>query len=112
METISFNDLPKEVAKQGEMLKEIRALLINIPTLINPPIEEDTIFTVKEASSYLGYTVKSIYVKASARQLPHHKKMGRLFFSKLELDEFIKKGKRKTLEEIQEEANQFKEKRR
>lgn len=112
METLSFNDLPKEVARQGELLERIHNLLSTIPTLVQPQIIEDKIFTVKEAADYLGYTTKSLYVKVSSRQVPHSKKMGKLFFSKRELDEFLKTRKRKSIQEIQEEANHFNKKRR
>ena len=64
----------------------------------------DRILTIKEAAEFLKVSKSSIYKKVEAGIIPHCRpeKTKRLLFSEKDLIEFVKKGKQKSLTEIQE----------
>ena len=70
-----------------------------------PP--KDQILGVKEAALFLGLEKRTIYNKVHNRLIPHQRKDGRLYFSTIELTEWIKSGKRLTTEEIKQQAEQY-----
>lgn len=63
---------------------------------------QDDIININGASLITGLSVATIYSKVSKREIPYNKPKGskRLYFSKSELTEFIKKGRVKTTEEV------------
>lgn len=54
--------------------------------------DEDKLFIIQEAAEFLGLTVPTIYTKVSRKEIPFKKVSKRLYFSKLELIEYINKG--------------------
>lgn len=70
-------------------------------------VEEDQLLTIEDASSYLHLAVQSIYGLVHRAQIPYMKKGKRLYFSKQELTVWLKKGRRKTAEEIATEAKEY-----
>ena len=61
---------------------------------ITPTPTED-LMTIQEAASFLNLTVATLYVKVSKKELPHLKQGKRLYFSRLELLEHLKKSRKK-----------------
>ncbi|WP_212592511.1 helix-turn-helix domain-containing protein [Sphingobacterium humi] len=110
---LTFEQLPIEVARQGEILDRIIDLL---RTSNQKPILQDSnsdkLLVFGEACQYLNLSKPTLYRKVSNREIPHIKRGRKLYFYVSELNSYLKKGKRKSLDEIQEEASQFKEKRR
>ena len=73
---------------------------------------ERTFMTAQEAAAYLGFTISSLYVKCSRKQIPYYKperggKRGKLYFRREELDEWIQAGRVATDAEILAKANNF-----
>lgn len=69
--------------------------------------EKETVadlMTVSEAAAFLSLAVPTIYSKASRREIPYSKQGKRLYFSKSELADWIKSGKKKTFKELKQEA--------
>ena len=61
-------------------------------------------FDVSEAATFLGISESRIYHLVAEKDIPHHKKNGRLTFDRLELD-YWKRGERvATNEEIEQKA--------
>lgn len=95
----------------------INVRLTNIESLLiylkHKPNKEDTsssspkFLTITEASSYVSLSVQTLYDKCHKKSIPHIKKGGRLYFIESDLYEYINSGKKKTIEEIKEEANSF-----
>lgn len=76
----------------------------------NEPIATDQaerLLTIQEASEFLSLSVPTIYTKVSHKELPVMKRGKRLYFSRTELIEYIKAGKKKTLAEIESEADTY-----
>jgi excisionase family DNA binding protein len=70
-------------------------------TLIEQP---EQLFTVQEAAGFLKLTVPTIYSKVSKGELPVMKRSKRLYFSSTELMEYLKRGRKKSNAEIEQEA--------
>ena len=69
-----------------------------------PPTEQpEQLLTVLEAAEFLSLTVPTIYSKVSKGELPVMKRSKRLYFSRTELLEYIKDGRKKSNAEIEQE---------
>jgi excisionase family DNA binding protein len=66
--------------------------------------------TIKELSEYLKLTVPTIYGYTSTNRIPHIKRGKRLYFKKSDIDIWIEKGQRKTVDEMV--ANYFSNKKK
>lgn len=99
----------------------IDARLSNIETLLldlkhttknkgNEP-ETDELLTVQDAAKFLSLSVPTIYGLISKKELPVMKRSKRCYFSKIELVNYLKQGRKKTTSETDKEAaNYIKEK--
>ncbi len=95
----------------------IDARLSNIETLLldltNPPKEnittepQDQFLTIQEAAEFLKLSVPTLYSKVSKMELPVMKRGKRLYFSRMELIEYLKQGRTKTRSEIAAESESF-----
>ena len=75
-------------------------------------IKTDEISGIELAIELTGLAKPTIYGLVSERKIPHSKQGKRLYFSRQELLEWIKDGKRKTQAEIKIEAANFNTKRK
>ena len=74
----------------------------------NPtPTETELLLTVKEAAKFLSLSVPTIYGLISKNEIPFMKRSKRCYFSKIELMEYVKQGRRKTTAEIEAETDAF-----
>jgi len=94
METITFEQLPQAVATLIEKISKIEEIL----TEKNEQTEK--FLTVEEAAKFLDLTVPTVYAKVSRGELPVMKRGKRLYFSNIELVEYLKAGRKKTNAEI------------
>ena len=62
---------------------------------------------IQEAADFLGLSVPTMYSKVSRREIPFMKQGKRLYFSRAELLEYLKQGKRKSNAEIEKEADNY-----
>jgi len=69
--------------------------------------EIDQLLTIKEAAVFLHLSVPTIYGYVSRSAIPVSKQGKRLYFSKQELTEWVKIGCKKTIAEINDEANTY-----
>mgnify|MGYP000151804064 CR=1 FL=1 len=63
---------------------------------------EKRLFTIKEASEYLGISVKALYCRVWRREIPFVKIGKNLRFDKIDLDKWIEKQKILDSEEMTE----------
>ncbi|PKG44055.1 helix-turn-helix domain-containing protein [Psychroflexus sp. MES1-P1E] len=73
----------------------------------SPTNKTEKLLTIKEASEFLKLSVPTLYSKVSRNELPYMKRAKRLYFSSIELMEYVKKGRNKTDAEIEAEAEAF-----
>jgi len=109
MSSPSFDQLPQAVYEIQQKLESIEQLLLQLNK--NQP-EADKIFTVSEAADFLNLSTATIYGLISKGELPVMKRSKRCYFSKLDLIAYLKKGRRKTNQEIEAEASEYLMKRR
>ena len=63
------------------------------------------ILTVTDVSAKLGITKGGVYNLTHERQIPYFKRGGRIYFDAEEIDAWIRADRRKTIKELQDEAN-------
>lgn len=69
---------------------------------------ENDFITADETCKLLDISKNTLYGYTSKRLIPHYKIQGRkLMFKKSEINAFIEKGKIKTIEEIDKEADRM-----
>lgn len=104
-ETLSFDSLPKAVSQLSEKLDRLEKLLLEKQDL---PVETpDQLFTIDEAAEFLNLSKPTLYSKASRGELPFMKRSKRLYFSRLELLDYLKEGRRQSNAEIEAKAAEY-----
>ena len=91
-----FKDFLKSSIK--EVLKE---------ELQNLKPNQSETFSIQEAADYLKLKITTLYEKTSRKLIPHFKKGNKLYFSRLELEDWIRNGKVQTQEEIEGVASTY-----
>lgn len=105
IENLTFENLPTQVSKLSLKLDNIEKLLLQQTD--KPTEPQDKFLTIQQASKFLNLTVPTIYSKVSRRQIPFMKRGKRLYFSQLELIDYVKSGRIKTNAEIEAEAESY-----
>jgi len=73
----------------------------------SPTDQPEQLLTIQEAAEFLSLAVPTIYSKVSKGELPVMKRSKRLYFSRTELLEYIKEGRKKSNAEIEQEAKAY-----
>jgi excisionase family DNA binding protein len=107
METhLSFDQLPTAVSQLNQRLENIERLLTqkNEQHQTEPA---EQLLTIQEAAEFLNLTVPTLYSKVSKGELPVMKRSKRLYFSSIELMQYLKQGRKKSNSDIKAEANEY-----
>ena len=67
--------------------------------------QTDVFLDVDQAATFLGIAKATLYGKCSKLLIPHFKKGKKLYFHQSELMDYLKSGKRKTIQDIQQNVN-------
>ena len=81
----------------------LKAVRNEQPTTDQP----EQLLTIQEAAEFLSLTVPTMYSKVSKGELPVMKRGKRLYFSRAELLEYLKAGRKKSNAEIEQEAKAY-----
>lgn len=84
----------------ANILKAVRS---EQPTTDQP----EQFLTIQEAAEFLSLTVPTMYSKVSKGELPVMKRSKRLYFSRTELLDYLKDGRKKSNAEIEQEAKAY-----
>ncbi len=98
---ITFDSLPQAVAYLVDEVAAIKLLVENHQTL---PLAKRVPVGIEEACRIIGKAKPTIYTLVRKRLLPCYKNGKKLYFFEDELLEWISKGKKKTLLEIESEV--------
>ena len=101
---ITFEELPSAVSQLHEKLINIEQILLNQE---HGQTHEDQILTIQQAAELINLSISTIYGLVQRRAIPVSKQSKRLYFSRDELINWIKAGRKKTAQEISEEADAF-----
>lgn len=107
-ESLTFEQMPSAVCRLLQEVNSIKNYLLNSSTLNDSPsfVKPDKEWlTVEQLSHILDLKQSSIYQLIYQKRIPSYKRGGRLYFDAVEIDEWVRAGKKKTLEQIKEEAN-------
>ena len=104
MENLSFDQLPYVVTILTQEVNEIKQLLIKQQDQTNTE-QSEKLLTVQETAKFLNLKVPTIYSKCSRNELPFMKRSKRLYFSRTELLNYLKEGRRKSKSEIEKEGD-------
>ncbi len=105
-QVFTFDQLPQAVAMLTKEVSELKELLLQVNNQ-EPTTPAEKLLTVQEAAKFLNLSVPTIYSKVSKGELPVMKRSKRLYFSNIELMEYLKSGRKKTNSEITAEANNY-----
>jgi excisionase family DNA binding protein len=103
MNYISFDSLPQAVQELNAKMDSIMMFLQSA----KPDVKQSDLLTIQEAASFLNLSKNTLYNKANKNELPYMKKGKRLYFSRVELMAYIKSGKISSIQEIQEQSNNY-----
>lgn len=84
----------EKLQRQDERLKNIENLLS----------QTKEVLSIDEVSQYTGLSKSTIYKLTCYKLIPHYKQAKHLFFSRPEIDLFLKSNKINTQTEIKEDA--------
>ncbi|MEO6669288.1 MAG: helix-turn-helix domain-containing protein [Ferruginibacter sp.] len=73
----------------------------------DPQTDSDELLTVQDAAKFLSLSVPTIYGLISKKQIPVMKRSKRCYFSKAELMNYLKQGRKKTFAETDIEAKNY-----
>lgn len=102
---ITFENLPLAVSQLQNQLNNIEKLLLDKSN--DNQQESEELLTIKQTSNLLNLSVPTLYSKVQRAEIPVCKRGKRLYFSKLDLMEWIKQGKRKTKADIESEVETY-----
>lgn len=96
----TFENLPQLVMSLCNEIGELKSLLLK--NQVNDKAEiPERFLNIQEAAKVLNLTKATLYTKVSKNEVPHFKQGNRLYFSTVELTEYLKQGKRNTFAEAE-----------
>ncbi len=97
MKPFTFDQIPKMMGRLLDKMEQIESLLKGISP---QACTADELLTITEAAKMLNLSVATIYSKVNRNEIPVCKKGKKLYFSKVELTDWIYSGKIPTNEEL------------
>ena len=91
-------------------LSSIENLILDLkhnPLRVEPTEHLEQLLSIQQAAEFLSLSVPTLYSKVSKGELPVMKRSKRLYFSRTELMEYIKEGRKKSNAEIEAEAEAY-----
>lgn len=96
------------VAEIRQLLQqELKAIITDHLLLAAIQPEPDEIGSIALALEITGLAKQTVYGLVAQSKIPYMKRGKKLYFSRKELTEWIKQGKRKTLADIEAEADNY-----
>ena len=106
MEKTIFISLPIEDL-QTVIIDCVNSCLKNNKQLHSEQHETDELLTVQDTAKFLSLSVPTVYSLISKGELPVMKRSKRCYFSKIELINYLKQGRKKTVAETASEADTY-----
>jgi len=102
---LTFDKLPEAVTMLTKEVSELKRLFIERQE--TPTEQPEQLLIIQEAAEFLSLSVPTLYSKVSKGELPVMKQGKRLYFSRTELLEYLKAGRKKSNAEIEQEAKAY-----
>ena len=101
----TFEQLPNLVIQLSNEISELKNLLSK--QVNDKAVIPEQFLGIQEAAKSLRLTRSTLYTKVSRNEVPHYKQGNRLYFSTVELTEYLKQGKQSTFAEIEAKAELY-----
>jgi excisionase family DNA binding protein len=105
-QNLTFEQLPKAVTTLIKEISELKNLLTEKREQSKTDTSEK-LLSIQEAGKFLNLSVPTLYSKVSKKSIPVMKRGNRLYFSNIELLEYLKQGRKKSNAEIEQEAEVY-----
>ena len=105
-QVITFEKLPEAVTMLTKEVSDLKRLLIEKQEQASTD-QPEQLLTIQEAADFLSLTVPTMYSKVSKREIPCMKRSKRLYFSRTELLNYLKEGRKKSNAEIEQDAKAY-----
>jgi excisionase family DNA binding protein len=102
---ISFENLPKAIAHLVKEIAEIKLMIQNVQVYESK--EKSIPIGIEQASRLIGKAKPTIYALVRQRKIPCYKYGKKLYFFEDELLEWISRGKKKTIQQIESEVLKY-----
>lgn len=102
---ISFENLPKAVAHLVKEIAEIKLMIQNVQVYESK--DKSIPVGIEQASRLIGKAKPTIYALVRQRKIPCYKYGKKLYFFEEELLDWISKGKKKTIHEIESDVLKY-----
>jgi excisionase family DNA binding protein len=90
---LTQNDVPQALST---LLNEVQELKAIIASQSKPTNTAPDILSIEDAGKLLGLAKQTMYILVSKGTIPHMKKGKKLYFSRAEIEQYIRSGKRLT----------------
>ncbi|MCA1918719.1 MAG: helix-turn-helix domain-containing protein [Flavobacterium piscis] len=107
---ISFENLPKAVAHLVKEIAEIKLMIQNVQVYESK--DKSIPVGIEQASRLIGKAKPTIYALVRQRKIPCYKYGKKLYFFEEELLDWISKGKKKTIHEIESDVLKYNDNRK
>lgn len=97
MQNLTFDQLPQAVSSLFVKLEQLEQL---IAAKLNDPSSTNDLLTIDEAAKVLNLSKQTLYGLNQRAEIPVCKKGKRLYYSRHDLMEWIKTGRKQTANEI------------
>jgi len=97
----TFEELPQAISVLHEKVDLIKDLILENRSQ-NPQRPRDDLLTIRQAAEFFSLFVPTLYTKVSGKKILVNKRGKRLYFSTVELSDWVRSGRKKTTEEIQQ----------
>lgn len=105
MQTLTFDQLPAAVVELTRKVDHLTTLLSNRPAdTPATPADAPDLLTIKQAAELINLAVPTIYGMVGRNEIPVMKRAKKLYFSRRELEAWVREGRKKTVTECAEEV--------
>ena len=90
----------------NQKIVTLQSVLDRLDILTSAVLSNKQTLNIDEAAAFTGLAVSYLYKLTSTQEIPHYKPRGKmLYFDRSELETWLKKGKVKTITDIDREAS-------
>lgn len=105
MQAITFEQLPSAVADLSRKVDFLTALLTSSQkNAVSVSTEEADIVNIRKAAEIVDLAIPTIYGMVGRNEIPFMKRAKKLYFSRRELEGWIREGRKKTTAECAKEV--------
>jgi len=108
MVVVDYNNMPEALSFLINQINSLKEQLKESARFNQPTIsDEEEILLAEDVAQLLKVTIGTIRTKTSNKEIPSMKRLGKNYYLKSEIIEYLKQGKKLSFQEIEEQANQY-----